>query len=308
MSNLHLHDRLTQGKTVLKVIDLESKVIGCTRMENIGQFHGLIALGCGVGQDGDVSAGGLVKWFYLHLDGLGGVEGGVANQATMRVPQLTPERQPHERIRFRIKSGCIYQTHASVPTKPIWIGATTWGRSSKTGCSVTCGISEGVDTESNEAGFIATFRSADWQDRNTCATFSPNFSASVMTDAFARAHSVAAISAKSDIGHPFGRDSEGGAHAAAFSASMDAVVVAKTSGRIAFRYINLAFGISRFSPFSGFTPVHWETACGVTSHRRATSLTPPRSEIIFSCFIIVLKHAFIQKARLLSLNLCKLAL
>lgn len=76
------------------------------------------------------------------------------------------------------------------------------------------------------------------------------------------------------------------------------------------RYMRRAFGMSRCSPVSGSVPYHCDTACGDTSHKRATSAAPPNASMmvlesmagIKACFPGIGKYAFDRGITLLGMS------
>jgi len=114
----------------------------------------------GIGQQQlDLLLGGLVRLlpdFVPEHDGFhSGApgNGGVASQDTMQVPQLTPERQHHERRCRKIQSRRSCKTHNPVPTKPVWgWGSGAWGLGkSEESSAIAFSTSGRIDSAAREA-------------------------------------------------------------------------------------------------------------------------------------------------------------
>ncbi len=129
--------------------------------------------------------------------------GGIPHRGTMRIPQLAPGREHHERRHSGATRGRFDQ-HAHTAPTPSFGGHCAAGRVSRQAtCSRACSTSSGIDRAAKAAAVEASSPPycAALAAQYASATWWPNFTGSEIFGAWARAHSWAAISDESDICH-----------------------------------------------------------------------------------------------------------
>jgi len=129
--------------------------------------------------------------------------GGIPHRGTMRIPQLAPGREHHERRHSGATRGRFDQ-HAHTAPTPSFGGHCAAGRVSRQAtCSRACSTSSGIDRAAKAAAVEASSPPycAALAAQYASATWWPNFTGSEIFGAWARAHSWAAISNGSDICH-----------------------------------------------------------------------------------------------------------